>query len=382
MKQKNNKDISILLYALLLFSFGIGWIYSKSARKLNEENNQNNKIETLADATDKTITKNPTKAPDPTKEFTKPEIETPESKKTPEETNTNNTEKEKPKTSSIAIPVAPEPPAEITYDIEKAEKDEELTVNEILIYSKELVLSKNINNLVILLKEKCPKKIILDVINEIFKRDLINQDLTRYEKLKIILALGNYYENDKQLQAQIFDILTKYKDLENGKVPLLFAAIEIKESSVIPALVDWYKKSDRPDLRDIAKLTLEYAAKNDFGPAIKKLHELGVKIDPEYATQLLWINLKSNKTNKKSILIETLKNCGASLDSQDKQTKLTPLIKAIKNKNIATVEKLIKFGANPILSSTDKSVGFPLQVARELKQLDIEMLLRSKGAKD
>ena len=148
MKQKNNKDISILLYALLLFSFGIGWIYSKSARKLNEENNQNNKIETLADATDKTITKNPTKAPDPTKEFTKPEIETPESKKTPEETNTNNTEKEKPKTSSIAIPVAPEPPAEITYDIEKAEKDEELTVNEILIYSKELVLSKNINNLV------------------------------------------------------------------------------------------------------------------------------------------------------------------------------------------------------------------------------------------
>lgn len=382
MKQKNNKDISILLYALLLFSFGIGWVYSKSTRKLDEKNVQNNKIETFADATDKTITKDSTQNSELTKLASKPEIATQEIKKIPESTDTNNTEKEKPKTSSIIIPVAPEPPAEITYDIEKAEKDEELTVNEILIYSKELIISKNINRLVALIKEKCPKKIILDVINEILKRDLTNQDLTRYEKLKILLSLGKFYENDKQLQAQIFDIIAKNKDIETGKIPLLFAAIEIKESSVIPALIDWYKKSDRPDLRDIAKLTLEYAAKNDYGPAIKKLHELGVKIDPEYATQLLWINLKSNKTNKKSILIETLKNYGANLDSEDKETKLTPLIKAVKNKNIITVEQLIKLGANPILSSTDRSVGFPLQLARELKQLDIEMLLRSKGAKD
>jgi hypothetical protein len=401
MKPRNNKDISILLYALLLFSFGIGWVYSRNIKEDNQTKDSqlssqvasqkvsqetvtqkiSDQIETLLDtavtqdvATPEAKTPEPQKAPEAAKapeEAKTPEIKTPEPEKA-----------SKPIVELPKIPELPEPPAEVTYDIEKATKEEELTTREIIIYSKEFIRSKNMNNLVAILKERCPKKIIVETISKILELDAIHQELTRPEKLKIVLALAKHYENDKELQSKIFDIITKYKDLETGKIPLLFVAVEIKEIDVIPALVEWYKKSDRPEVRNLADISHDYAAKNDYGQVIKRLKDTGVKITPERATELLWTNLKANKTKKDSVLIESLKSLGANLNSPDPKTQITPLIQAIKNKNLHAVKQLVKFGADPKLASKDKSVGFPLQVARELGQLNIEMFLRDKGARD
>lgn len=349
MKQKKNKDISILLYALLLFSFGIGWVYSKNTRETGNENTQ---------VTTEVITQ---------------ETKSQDAQKTPEEP--------KQAENKITIPTTPEPPAEIVVDTEKAAKDEELTAQEILIYSKELIRSKSINNLVALIKDKCPENIVVSTVDQIIT--INKEELSRYEKLKIILSVGKYYETNKQIQRQLFDLIIKNKNLETGKTPLLFAAIEIKEKEVIPALLEWYKNSGRPETKDLAMDTLEYAAKNDYGLAIKSLQENSPrKIEPEHATKLLWLNLKANKTGVHSRSIEVLKAFGADLNSQDPKTQFTPLIQAVINKNLEAVQQLVKFGASPTLGSSDKSVGFPLQFAREYKQLDIENFLRSKGARD
>jgi len=52
------------------------------------------------------------------------------------------------------------------------------------------------------------------------------------------------------------------------------------------------------------------------------------------------------------------------------------------NKNLDTVKALVNAGANVAKPSQDKAIGYPLQVARELDQVQIDLFLRSKGAKD
>ncbi|MFC1843053.1 ankyrin repeat domain-containing protein [Candidatus Dependentiae bacterium] len=308
MKRKNN-DIMILLFALLLFSLGVGWIYSKSAPK--------------------------------------------------------------PKKS-------PKPPQEITYkpkDIPKEEKA--MPTNEILEYIKEWVPTKGISHIIEVLKEKSSKNTIVETLNKFLEQH--ENEFSRQEKLKIIISIGHHYKNNKKLQFQIFDIIAQNKNIEEGEVPLLFAAIKIGEKKAIADLVEWYKQSKRPKVRDLAKQTLEYAAKNDNADAIKKLHEAGAKIDKSYATELLWIVVKSNKGPKS---IPFLKSLGADIDNYDPKTKYTVLIQAIKNKNLDTVKALVKAGVNIEKSSKDNSIGYPLQVARELDQVKIDLFLRSEGAED
>lgn len=388
MKQNKNKDISILLYTLLLFSFGMGWIYSKKSDNSNIEKSKNNNTTNNTLDNIKTCVNT---GEDPSKKIeSKPEPETKQI-----ETKDKSLEKEKTPESSIKIPKLPEPPAEIQPDTEKIKKEEKLTTEDILAYSKELIESHGIDDLITILKVKCPKEIISKSINAILKQ--YDEDLSRQEKLKIIIALAKHYEKDKNLQDAIFNIISENKNLEFGEVesndninnknnnknkkedtPILFIAIEVGEEKAAPNIVEWYSKSNRTDIRDIAKETLHYAAKNDYSEAIKKLYEIGVKIDSKLATELLWENLKSNKGFKS---IEFLKKIGADLNSIDSSSKFTTIIQAVKNKNLALIKKLAELGASVKTSSPEKAIGSPLQVARELELIDIENYLRSLGAK-
>jgi len=283
-----NIDIAILLFALLTFSIGVGWIHSKS----------------------------------------------------------NNT-------------------------------SETLTTEEILEYIKEWTSSKGVTQIIKFLKTECPERKITETIKTFIEKK--SDNLTREEKLKIILALGRNYKKDKKLQQEIFDIISANKNIEKGEIPLLFLAVKVDEKETIPDIITWYRDRDRPETIDLAKKTLEYAAQNDYAEALKKLHENGATIDAKFATKLLWAVVKENKGSKS---ITFLKSLGADLDAYNKEKNITILIQAIRNKNLETVTMLVNLGADVAKTSEDKSIGYPLQVARKFDLVGIEQFLRSKGAKD
>jgi len=275
------------------------------------------------------------------------------------------------------IPMPP-PPKEIKFkktDVPK--KKIYLKEEDLLEYIHELGTAAGLKNIIKILKEECPKDKIAAILEKfITKKDY---DFTRKQKLKTILALGKYYKNNKKIQKQIFDIIAKHKDIEKGPVPLLFLTVEVGQRNIIPDLITWYKGQAKPELKELAKQTLEYAAKNDYHIALKKLHESGAKIDKKYATKLLWVLIKSNAGAKS---IEFLHSLGANLDSYDSKSKYTILIQAIKNKNTKIIKELVRLGADVKKPSQDKKIGYPLQITRELDLLDVEALLRSKGARD
>jgi len=338
MKIRKKYDIAILLFSLLLFSLGIGWIHSK-----------------------------PDNTKKPAKKLVKKKIKTtvPEPQK------------------------APEPPPSILPQAQNSRDNQtdkkEMTVKEILDYLDEMEQAKGIVPIVEALKELCPKENILEVMEKFIEENKLH--LNREQKLHVIISLGEYYKKNIELQQKIFDIIAKHKDIESGEIPLLFLMIEIGKRNVIPDVLAWYQVRKRPETKLLAKKTLEYAAKNDFDKALKKLHEIikedktedSIKIDKAYATKLLWLVVKNNKGSKS---IEFLKSLGADLDNYDETEKITILIQAIRNKNIDTIKELIRLGADVKKASKDKSIGYPLQVARELGQVNIEAILRAKGAKD
>ena len=319
-------------------------------------------------------------------EEAKPEKEKKEEEAKPEKEKKEETKKETvPKTTVPEPKKLPEPPKEITFkksDIPKKAID--LTTEGMLEYLDEWGKARALTSITDFLKEKCPK----DKVANILKTVIEKYNFAREQKLKLILVLEQHYKKDKKIQKQIFDLIAQDKDIEEGEIPLLFLAVEIGERETIPDIVEWYKGQKRPKVRDLAKQTLEYAAKHDYDEALKKLHEKGAKIDKDYATKLLWILIKSNAGFKS---IEFLKKRGADLNSHDPKSKYTILIQAIKNKNIKVVKKLIdiiekdteqaikKFVNAP---SKDKKIGYPLQNARELKLIKLEAFLREKGAKD
>jgi len=348
MKFIKNNDIAILLFSLLVFSLGIGWIYSKTEDK------------------------------------TKTEI------KVIKEKEALKKKEKKPKSTVPAPKKTPAPPKEIKFkesDVPKEETD--FTTEEMLEYLYESGKSKDLKSVLIFLKEKCPKEKIAEVVKKFIGTE--EHGLERKNKLKLILSLGKHYKNEKKIQKQLFDIIAAHKDIEEGEIPLLFLAVEIGEREAIPDVVEWYKsqkEKKQPRLRDLAKQTLEYAAKHDFDEALKKLHENGAEINKNYAKKLLWILIKSNAGSKS---IEFLKKRGADLNNYDPESKHTILIQAIKNKNLDSVKKLVelveKEGKEKLKEflnkpSKDKTIGYPLQITRELKLLDIEKFIRNKGAKD
>ena len=337
MKIIKDYDIVILLFALLVFSLGVGWIYSK-----------------------------------------------PNDKKPIQQKKLTTKKEEAPLQTTVkAPPKTPEPPKEIPYkttDIPKVE----MSLNEMMDYIREWANESGVPEIIKFLKEICPKDKIVTMVKQITKQ--YTQELTRENKIKLAFSLANFYKKDKNIQNKIFEIIANDKTIIEGDIPLIFIAAQQGEIDAIPNMIDWYKKHRKRRV-NLEKKTFAYAAKHDYANALQKLQKKLHAIDKAYATKLLWILVKAN-AGKKSI--EFLANLGADLNYQDPKTKHTILIQAIINKNPAVVKELVRLGADVKKPSQDKSIGYPVQVAREnpvkkareLGLTDIEMFLRSKGASD
>jgi len=351
MKQIKNKNIFILFFSLLIVSLATSWIYSITtiSKKALEKKEKIQEAENTKNESKEAVTTLVTKSIKETGENTVPKPQ-----KTP----------------------APPPPRDTSKDASQ-ENLKKIKPEEILEYIHELGKAVGLSAVVTFLKEECPKEKITEIIKTFINKN--DYEFTREQKLKTILELGKHYKKDKVIQKQIFDIIAEHKNIEEGIVPLLFLTVEIGQQDIIPDLLAWYKGQKRPQVKKLAKQTLQYAAKNDYDIALKKLHQSGVTIDKTHATELLWDLVKADAGAKS---IKFLKSLGADLDAYDPNSKYTILIQAIKNKNSGVIKELIRLGTDVTKPSTDKTIGYPLQIARELDLVDIEELLRSKGARD
>ena len=320
-----NYYIVILLGILLLFSFGVGILYSVRTKESSEKKEKTAKI-----------------------------------------------------TSTVPDPVTmPEPPSEIIVQEDPKQTEEPFSVEEILAYVIDWAKAKADDAIIEFLKEECPKTKIAEIVSRIIEEKI--SEISREGELHILLELANHFKDDKAVQNRLFDILLNDKTLTHQEPPLLTIAVKKGQQAIIPDLIAWNQKNIEKIITDLGKEALLYSAKNDDTKDLKMLHNNGVKITEEMASKLLLELVKANKTSQAlPFLIEQ----NANPDYYDNNTDLTLLMHAIKNENIEMVRDLITFGADIRKGSKDKKIGYPLQIAREVGNLDIELLLREKGAKD
>jgi len=315
-----NYDIIILLSFLLIFSFSIGWLYSKKGNNAKK------------------------------KETTSTIIEIKEIPPAPSE------EKDK---KEVVLPP----------------KEEKLTFDEINSNIQKMIIFNAINNLIAFLKQACPQEMVVDIVKKIIQKP----ELKKKDKLHILLALALHHKDKADIKLQLLEEMTKDRSLLQDEVPILILSINKKLDTLIPHLINWNQTKEEKKQLDLEKEALLYAAKNDDLKALQSLKTQSIPITKKDASELLWTLVKSNG---ETTSVAFLKALGADLDYTDPKTKMTPLIQAIKNKNLKAVKQLVTHGADVEKPSENKNIGYPLQIAREIERLDIERFLREKGARD
>jgi len=326
-----NYDIVILLSTLLIFSVGIGFLYSA------KNNNQTPKSKTI---------------------------------KTQVETGLVSTIPEPPKA----------PPAPYATKQEEAPSKIEhvFTLEEIFDYIIDWAKAASDDSIIEFLEEECPKDKIVEVIQKIVDEHI--SDLSRKGVLNIIFSLAKHFKDDKNIQDQLFNVLIKNDSLALKKPPILVVAVQTKHKDLIPDLLNFAKRNlEKVKTKEMDKKALLYAAKNDIPEYLESLHENIEKITADMASELLFELVKANKSGKS---IPFLVKIGADINYHDDKTNLTILMHAIKNQNLDLIKKIVEAGADVKKPSKDKKIGYPLQLARELGNLEIEMYLREKGARD
>lgn len=215
-----------------------------------------------------------------------------------------------------------------------------------------------------------------------------HSSFSRNNKVRLILKLAHRLPK-KETQEQLFQVLVTKGNLLEGD-PILYLAGRGKNTpqAIIPFLQwseNYLKTNPKLNPKLVKKLqsalsdALLFAiAQNDLA-TIKKIIEQKVTIAAPLATQLLQETVKRNASLE---LIDIFKKLGADVDAEYANQKgITPLIQAVKNQNEAMVEKIIKANANVNLIK-DPGVGSALQHAVQLRNTDLDTLLRKYGARE
>jgi len=256
-----------------------------------------------------------------------------------------------------------------------AQNDKPLTITDMKKYIKDIALAGGEKAISTFLKELCPPDTIIKMIKQLNTKAF--QALERREKLYIIFSLAQHYKTNNKIKERMFKIITKTKSLAKGEIPILILAIKNKTNAPIKNIIEWDRKRTDDKKSKLEKEALDYAAKKDDLESLKILKQNGAEISPKKASKLIWLLVKENEGSKSIPFL--VKNGG---DINYENEGYTPLLRAIKNNNLETVKKLIELKADIKKSSKNKAIGSPLQKAREIGNIEIEMLLRKYGAKD
>jgi len=222
-------------------------------------------------------------------------------------------------------------------------------------------------------------KIILDQEHGFFTRD---------DKIRLIFKLLRRIP-DKKTQFQLLNMLASKEKLLKG-TPLLYIAAQGKKTpQTIPIFLEWTrnylkKKSMRSTavvqiLKNASADALHAAIGADDMMSVKNLVNNGVIITPDLATNLI---LQVVKEDQDPAMITYFKQFKPNLDVEYPDKKgITPLIQAVDNANKEMVQALLQAGASANFPQ-DPTIKTPLQHAINLRETDIDALLRRYGARE
>ena len=209
------------------------------------------------------------------------------------------------------------------------------------------------------------------LLEKIIKNE--NIGLNRDDKLELLLYLAAKTRQKKN-QDKIFNLLLENPIFLAG-TPVLYHAAAYHYENSIPALLTWLET--KPDKK--TKWIMDgfaYAIQENKPGVVQILFEQGVPISSAQATQLLWQAIMQNKNEQFASLFAKK---GARLN--DSHGGVTPLIAAVKTGNLPMVKALLDNGARINLIK-DPGVGSALQNAIRKSDTPIELLLRTRGARE
>jgi hypothetical protein len=256
---------------------------------------------------------------------------------------------------------------------------EKWTAEEGISHLYPLIISRGVTKIIEFFKQVAPGDAV-SLIEAIV--DDKNSPLVPHDNLQIIFSVARHYEKHRKIQAKLFNLIIAYEDAQSKKIPLLALVVKTGNASIIPAILVWQKKNKKKKdlplyVQNIAVKGLMYSTRHDDVAALKTYEQNGIKISSKKSSQLLSELIRANGT------ISTLPFFlahGADVDYVDKQ-KYTPLIRATYNNNLVQIRALVDAGA-AVNKLTDLAIGTALQIALEKTYVEIELFLRSKGAKE
>ena len=241
------------------------------------------------------------------------------------------------------------------------------------------------------------KNISVEQAEKILSNMVNNSLLLPDDLLFIITGFAHNYPKPED-KNRIFSLMLNKELLQKGS-PVLYVAADGKFAPVIPALQMWINtiKKERHPLASLLgsknEQALLYAIKKHNAQALANMHNNGLAITPVKASELLW-HAARDKDNLK--IVDFLIKQGADVNYAHKGA--TPLIQAVRAKNVPLVEALVKTGVD-VNKIVRPDVGSALQIivamqhgfqegkkkksGKDIKaMLKIEQLLRDHGARE
>ena len=199
-------------------------------------------------------------------------------------------------------------------------------------------------------------------------------------KMELISMLVAQHPENVQAQYALLSILARYTHIHQERSLLLDIA-ELGFANIIPVVLSWAqefvaKQGHVP--KEIKNLELDgvaTAVRENLSKELGMLVDGGVKLQPQQATDLLWIVVEQKKD---AGLIPYLAKLGANANAvKDKHTMLT---QAAQNNNPAQVDQLAQAGAD-VNKMPSVETGTALQIASQNGFAKVENVLRKHGAK-
>lgn len=206
------------------------------------------------------------------------------------------------------------------------------------------------------------QKTILDYI-------LNNQKnpLSPLEKIELVLNL--LLENPSQ--AYQYELLSLLPLELIAKKPVIYVAAKTNVPQVIPVVLQWLKKSEKQN--EWIDTAIQYAIEQRDSDSLLKIIQHTPLVHP---TDALWHVVEQGLSPQ---LVQPLVKKGAKIN--EVRVGKTLVVAAVHNNQIEMVKALLDNGANPNAFG-HPAIGTPLQVAIKKEYLDIEELLRKRGARE